>query len=87
MLLNLVIVGKIVFSVKLCVSTHEGLGRRTALPGVDSTHARWSQTRVGKKKCIKTPVFMGARKYTQARQNQSPKAFMRPERSTSLLRY
>lgn len=48
LLLSFVIVGKIVFSVKLCVSTHESLGRRTALPGVGSMQARWSQTRVGK---------------------------------------
>lgn len=48
MLLSLVTVGKIVFSVKLYARTHEGLGRGTALPGVDSTQVRWSQTRVGK---------------------------------------
>lgn len=40
LLLNLVIVSKIIFSVKLCVSTCEGLGRRTALPGVDSTPSK-----------------------------------------------
>lgn len=48
LLLSLVITGKIGFSVKLCASTHEGLARRIAFPGVDSTQARWSQTRAGK---------------------------------------
>lgn len=34
---------------KLCASTHEGLVRRIAFPGVDNTQARWSQTRAEKK--------------------------------------